>query len=142
MPLVRIDIPQGWPEARIAAFADAVHDSFVETVDVPHNDRFQVIAEHAPRRLILDRTYFGVDRGPGASVVQVAFRRGRSEEKKRALYAAIEVDESIPHEHYTAVAKIIGFVMSGGRAPYTAPTTGPNLRPGAGQARPLGGGRL
>ncbi len=89
MPLVRIDIPQGWPEARIAAFADAVHDSLVETVDVPHNDRFQVIAEHAPRRLILDRTYFGVDRGPSASVVQVAFRRGRSEDKKRALYAAI-----------------------------------------------------
>jgi flagellar biosynthetic protein FlhB len=33
----------------------------------------------------------------------------------RALYAAIDVDEAIPREHYEAVAKIIGFVM-GARA--------------------------
>jgi flagellar biosynthetic protein FlhB len=33
----------------------------------------------------------------------------------RSLYAAIEVDETIPRDHYQAVAKIIGFVMSGGR---------------------------
>jgi len=32
----------------------------------------------------------------------------------RALYAAIDVDEAIPHEHYQAVAQIIGFIMSGG----------------------------
>ena len=31
----------------------------------------------------------------------------------RALYAAVEVDESIPREHYEAVAKIIGFVLHG-----------------------------
>ena len=30
----------------------------------------------------------------------------------RALYAAIDVDESIPREHYEAVAKIIGFVLN------------------------------
>ena len=35
MPLVRIDIPQNWPEARIAAFGDAIHGALVETVDVP-----------------------------------------------------------------------------------------------------------
>jgi len=36
----------------------------------------------------------------------------------RALYAAIEVDETIPRDHYEAVAKIIGFIMgaSKGRA--------------------------
>ena len=31
----------------------------------------------------------------------------------RALYAAIDVDEAIPREHYQAVAQIIGFIMSG-----------------------------
>ena len=89
MPLVRIDVPQHWPEARIAALADAVHAALVETVDVPVNDRFQVITVHPPQRLILDRTYFGVDRGVDALVVQVTFRRGRNEEKKRALYASL-----------------------------------------------------
>jgi flagellar biosynthetic protein FlhB len=33
----------------------------------------------------------------------------------RALYAAIDVDEAIPQEHYQAVAKIIGFILSEGR---------------------------
>jgi flagellar biosynthetic protein FlhB len=29
----------------------------------------------------------------------------------RALFAAMDVDETIPREHYQAVAKLIGFVM-------------------------------
>jgi flagellar biosynthetic protein FlhB len=33
----------------------------------------------------------------------------------RALYAAVDVDEMIPQAHYEAVAKIIGFVLSGAR---------------------------
>jgi flagellar biosynthesis protein FlhB len=33
----------------------------------------------------------------------------------RALYAAIELDDTIPREHYEAVAKIVGFIMGKGR---------------------------
>ncbi len=33
----------------------------------------------------------------------------------RALYATVEVDESIPREHYEAVAKVIGFVLNAGK---------------------------
>ncbi|WP_374469042.1 flagellar biosynthesis protein FlhB [Phenylobacterium sp.] len=33
----------------------------------------------------------------------------------RALYAAVEVEEIIPPAHYEAVAKIIGFILNGGR---------------------------
>jgi len=29
----------------------------------------------------------------------------------RALYASMEIDQTIPREHYEAVAKVIGFVM-------------------------------
>jgi flagellar biosynthetic protein FlhB len=29
----------------------------------------------------------------------------------RALYASVEIDETIPREHYEAVAKVIGFIM-------------------------------
>jgi len=29
----------------------------------------------------------------------------------RALYAAVELDEEIPTEHYQAVAEIIGYIM-------------------------------
>lgn len=33
----------------------------------------------------------------------------------RALYAAVEIDETIPREHFEAAAKVIGFVMRGRR---------------------------
>lgn len=33
----------------------------------------------------------------------------------RALYAVVEVDQIIPHQHYAAVAKIIGFIFAGRR---------------------------
>ena len=33
----------------------------------------------------------------------------------RALYGAVEVDQVIPHQHYEAVAKIIGFILAGRR---------------------------
>lgn len=33
----------------------------------------------------------------------------------RALYATVEVDQTIPRQHYEAVAKVIGFVMSAAR---------------------------
>ncbi len=29
----------------------------------------------------------------------------------RALYAAVELDEAVPAEHYKAVAQVIGYVM-------------------------------
>jgi len=34
----------------------------------------------------------------------------------RALYAAVEIDDQIPLQHYEAVAKVIGFVMNGRRS--------------------------
>jgi flagellar biosynthetic protein FlhB len=30
----------------------------------------------------------------------------------RALYAAVDLDEIIPEDHFVAVAKLIGFVMA------------------------------
>jgi flagellar biosynthetic protein FlhB len=33
----------------------------------------------------------------------------------RALYAAVEIDDIIPKEHYAAVAKIVGFVLGAGK---------------------------
>ena len=35
----------------------------------------------------------------------------------RSLYAAVEIDETIPPKHYEAVAKVIGFIMNAGRRP-------------------------
>jgi flagellar biosynthetic protein FlhB len=42
----------------------------------------------------------------------------------RMLYAAVDVDETIPREHFEAVAQIIGFIL-GGREKRTAPALRP-----------------
>jgi len=42
----------------------------------------------------------------------------------RALYASVEIDETIPREHYEAVAKVIGFIMQAKKRRQTrAPVT-------------------
>jgi flagellar biosynthetic protein FlhB len=38
----------------------------------------------------------------------------------RALFATVEVDQTIPQQHYEAVAKIIGFILSAAKSPRRA----------------------
>ena len=52
----------------------------------------------------------------------------------RALYAAVEVDRVIPREHYQAVARLIGAILSAGRRPL-ARTPGRGAAPSLADAR-------
>jgi Tautomerase enzyme len=48
MPLVRIDVLQGYSREERKATGDCVQRAMVETLGVPERDRFQVITEHLP----------------------------------------------------------------------------------------------
>jgi 4-oxalocrotonate tautomerase len=87
MPLVRISMRQGRPPQYRRSVADAVHRSLVETINIPEADRFQVITEHAPGDLIIDRNYLGIERSDDALIVQVTLSQGRSLETKKRLYS-------------------------------------------------------
>lgn len=89
MPLVRIDVPQSMPQATRKAVADGVHAALVEAIKIPADDRFQIVAEHPSAGLIADPGYLGIPRSGGFLTVQIWLRRGRSEDLKRSLYAAI-----------------------------------------------------
>jgi len=89
MPLVRISLVKGKPEAYRRKVGDAVHLALVDTVAVPRLDRFQLITEHEPGDLVYDPAYLGIARGDGLVVIQVTLSRGRSLEQKRALYRRI-----------------------------------------------------
>jgi phenylpyruvate tautomerase PptA (4-oxalocrotonate tautomerase family) len=89
MPLVRIDLREGRSERELAAIGEAVHQAMVETIDIPADDRFQVITEHPAGRLVYDPGYLGVGRDDGFMVVQIALARGRPVAKKEALYRRI-----------------------------------------------------
>jgi phenylpyruvate tautomerase PptA (4-oxalocrotonate tautomerase family) len=89
MPLVRISIPEGRDETFVEAVSAGIHDAMVATIDIPAEDRFQVITEHARSKLVIDPHYLGIERSAGAIIIQIAMRRGRSDDKKRALYRTI-----------------------------------------------------
>ena len=89
MPLVRIDLPRGKNADYRKTIGEVVYEAMLQTINVPANDRFQIIAEHAPENLIVDRTYLGIERSPECIVVQVFLNEGRTTELKKAFYRAV-----------------------------------------------------
>jgi 4-oxalocrotonate tautomerase len=89
MPLVRIDLRQGkTPEYR-RRIGNAVYRAMVETINVPEQDRFQVITDHPADGLIYDPTYLGINRTDDIVFIQITLNAGRTLEQKKALYARI-----------------------------------------------------
>jgi 4-oxalocrotonate tautomerase len=92
MPLVRIDTPQRLDPALRRAIGDATHLAMVETMNVPPDDRFQVIAGHPDEGLIVTPSYLGISHGKDPVIVQVTLNAGRTVEQKRAFYARLADD--------------------------------------------------
>jgi phenylpyruvate tautomerase PptA (4-oxalocrotonate tautomerase family) len=88
MPLVRISHRAGLSEAHRQALSDGVQEAMASTVNVPSDDRFHILTEHASG-LIFDAQYLGIERSPDWVVIQITLRRGRTVEMKQALYRRI-----------------------------------------------------
>ena len=88
MPLVRIDLAAGKPAEYRRAIGQVIYDALL-TINVPKDDRFQVITEHAPTDLVIDPTYLGIARSADCLIVQITLNEGRTLEQKRLLYKGI-----------------------------------------------------
>jgi phenylpyruvate tautomerase PptA (4-oxalocrotonate tautomerase family) len=89
MPLARIDLPAGKTAAYRAAVGEVVYSAMLTALNVPKNDRFQVIAEHATGNLVIDPDYLGIHRSADAIVIQVTLNDGRTLDLKKAFYRAV-----------------------------------------------------
>ena len=89
MPLVHISLRAGKPPAYVRAIADGVFEAMLTTINVPADDRFQVIDEYPADRLIYDPTYLGVKRTDDVVFIEVTLNQGRTLELKEAFYARI-----------------------------------------------------
>ena len=85
MPLMRIDITEGRSDAAIKTLMDTVQDCVVEAFKVPVKDRYQIITEHKPGRIILEDTGLGFERTDQAIVIQV-FTSPRTTVNKTKFY--------------------------------------------------------
>jgi len=61
----------------------------VEAINVPPQDRFQVITEHPADGLIYDPSYLGINRTDDVILIQITLNVGRTLDQKRALYKKI-----------------------------------------------------
>ena len=89
MPLVHISLREGKPPAYVRAIADGVFEAMLKTINVPADDRFQVITEHSPGGLIYDPGYLGISRTDDVVFIQITLNQGRTLELKKAFYARI-----------------------------------------------------
>lgn len=89
MPLARISVPTLLSLEQVQAIADAVHDGLVKTCNVPMDDRFQLITRFSPELMILNPSFGNVSRSSAASIVEITFLGGRTDEQKRNLYKHI-----------------------------------------------------
>ena len=89
MPLVHIHVTEGRrTDAELRRFADVVQEVMLEHFAAPARDRYQIINEHKPGRIILEDTGLGFERTDDAVVIQI-FQQGRSLDQKRAAFGAL-----------------------------------------------------
>ncbi|WP_144710638.1 tautomerase family protein [Curtobacterium pusillum] len=111
MPLVRIDLATGRTPEQVRAIADAIHRAIVDVYGIPVRDRFQVITEHPAQQIIAEDAGLGFERTDGVLVIQVFTQRGRSDEAKTALYAAIH--DALAGVGVASEDVFIGYVENG-----------------------------
>ncbi len=92
MPLVRIDLIRGKPAHYRKALGEIVYKAMVDVINVPTDDKFQVIAEHAPEELNFPESYLGNHYSQDAIFIQITLNSGRSIELKKAFYKRIVDD--------------------------------------------------
>jgi hypothetical protein len=88
MPLLCFDLIQGRSEKQIDMILDATHEVLVKSFNVAERDRYQIVREHAPSRMIVEDTGLGIERTPNMLVLQIT-TRPRSRAMKQAFYSLL-----------------------------------------------------
>jgi hypothetical protein len=88
MPLLSFDLIAGRSENQIKRILDVTHEVLVQSFNVPERDRYQIVREHAPSRMIVEDTGLGIERTPNMLVLQVT-SRPRSRAMKQVFYSSL-----------------------------------------------------
>jgi phenylpyruvate tautomerase PptA (4-oxalocrotonate tautomerase family) len=84
MPLIRVEIREGWLSAEKAGLLDAIHAAAVEALRIPDEDRTQILTEHPA-----DAFEIPLGKGERFTLVEITMFAGRSLDAKRHLYRAV-----------------------------------------------------
>jgi len=85
MPFVRIDLMRGKSMEYRKTIGEIVYNAMRDVIDVPKDDKFQVIAEHPVEAFNVSESYLGNHYSKDI-VLQITLNAGRSVEQKKAFY--------------------------------------------------------
>jgi len=88
VPLIVVDLIAGRSVEQMRDLLDGLHDAVVEALEVPQRDRYQIVHEHDPSRMVVQDTGLGIERSRDVVVIQVT-SRPRPREQKVALYRLV-----------------------------------------------------
>jgi phenylpyruvate tautomerase PptA (4-oxalocrotonate tautomerase family) len=87
MPLAKIHIRKGRPVEKKRAIADAVQASLIAVLEIPEQDRFQLIQEYEDDHFIHTDAFLDLTYTRDLVMIEIAFLAGRSDDLKKALLA-------------------------------------------------------
>lgn len=85
MPLLRFDLIEGRTDDELQTLLDAAHRAMLAAFKVPEGDRYQLVHEHKPSRMIVEDTGLGITRTKNVVFLQVT-TRPRPRDQKEAFY--------------------------------------------------------
>jgi phenylpyruvate tautomerase PptA (4-oxalocrotonate tautomerase family) len=85
MPLLYFNVLEGRSDAELKTLLDAAHRAMLAAFKVPERDRYQIVNEYKPSRMIVEDTGLGFPRTDKVVVVQVVTRR-RAKKMKQKFY--------------------------------------------------------
>lgn len=94
MPLVRIDINKGHPAGFGRAVGEIVYRAMLSEINVPADDKFQIISTHEAEDIVIPTSYLGIEYSPGIVFIQITLNQGRTTELKQKFYKRIADDLS------------------------------------------------
>ena len=88
MPIARISLRAGKPQAFRQAIFDGIYRSMRETLNVPEDDQFMTITEHDPANFRYGNAY-GVTRSADVVYIQIIVFNTRILRQKKGLYGRL-----------------------------------------------------
>lgn len=85
MPLLYFNVLEGRSDAELQTMLDAAHRAMLAAFKVPERDRYQLVTERKPSRMVVEDTGLGIPRSDKIVVVQVV-SRPRGKEAKQTFY--------------------------------------------------------
>ena len=92
MPLVRVDIAEGTPPEFRKSIGEIVYNAMTDVINVPKDDKLQVITEHPIEELNFAENYLGIRHTRDIILIQITLNHGRTVELKKAFYKRVTED--------------------------------------------------